>query len=155
MVVSSNAEIFGYSNNFFEINDFIKIAAGLWRPGSDKPLWLRLPYFLYIGFMYFNGFVYNFCQYLIFNEMLQNIPKLLSYIGMCLTLTLGMVKLGIFVFAQKRVDKILSDLQHNDFKYVSLDENGPSTMFSKEKLSSSRTAFLVNIYTKENLIVFF
>lgn len=152
MVDSRNNKVFGYSNNFFEANDIIKIVAGLWRPGKDQPLWLRLLYFFYVGFMYFNGSVYFVCQYLIFDEMLKDIPKLLSWFGMVLSLTLGLVKLGIFVFGQKKVDKIIANLQHDDFKYASLDENGPGQMFLEEKRASRRVTFLVIIDMQQYFI---
>lgn len=146
MADSKKDKSLGYSNNFFEANDVIKIVPGLWRPGSDKPLWLRLLYFFYVSFIYFNGFAFILCEYLIFNDILKDIPKLLSYIGMCLTHTLGVFKMGIFVFGQEKIDKIMTNLQHDDFKYVSLDENGPSAMFLEEKRISNRIAYWVIIH---------
>uniref|UniRef100_A0A6P7FWH3 Odorant receptor n=2 Tax=Diabrotica virgifera virgifera TaxID=50390 RepID=A0A6P7FWH3_DIAVI len=133
---------YGYAENFFKANDVVKYVAGLGRPGKNINFLLRFVYYLYVFFIYFIGFAFVVYEYMIFNEMLNNISKLLSYIGMCLTHTLGMIKLSIYVFFQRRVNKIRNNLQDDRFKYTSLNENGPSALYAAEMKISSTVAFL-------------
>ncbi|CAG9858091.1 unnamed protein product [Phyllotreta striolata] len=143
MIGGNRKKTFGYSDNFFYANEVAEFITGLWRPKSNQPLWVIIPYYTYSIVMFSNGFVYNVCEYLYLKEMLKDIPKLLSYIGMCLTHTLGIIKLSIFVFQHDKLDSIKNRLQHDDFKYASLDENGPSTMFSNEKRFSNYITYWV------------
>nr|UTN00917.1 odorant receptor [Semanotus bifasciatus] len=134
--------------DFFYLNKVMYKICGVWLPGRDVRVLKKILYFLYVLGYYtiYGGFL--ICEFLIFNEMLGDIGKFASYIGMLFTHLVGILKWSVVVFHRKRIQKMMNALQDPKYRYDPVDEFQPNLLLLEGKwISSIFTILLFVMYS--------
>ncbi|KAG5879516.1 hypothetical protein JTB14_019117 [Gonioctena quinquepunctata] len=133
----------GYPSNFFHTNEVIRKISGIWLPGKEYPISLRVLYFFYVFFLYGTGFAFFICEFLIFHDTITGISKFVSHIGMLFTHVVGILKMSILIFGRKKIQVIMNTLQDENYHYPKSKNSDPGLRFFEEKFVSSGFSILV------------
>ncbi|CAH1116235.1 unnamed protein product [Phaedon cochleariae] len=135
--MSVNQQDSAYPENVFSVSDIIQKLSGIWIPGSDVNIILRILYMAFVAMLYGIGIIFLICEIVIFYKSLADIDKLISNISMLLTHLVGAFKFCIVAFGIKKIRNIMDTLQDKTYHYTALGEFNPGQMMQKQKTINS------------------
>ncbi|KAG5894056.1 hypothetical protein JTB14_003919 [Gonioctena quinquepunctata] len=142
----------GYPTNFFQVNEFSRKICGIWLPGPEYHIVLRLLHLIYVTIFYGIELFITIGEHIIVGEYVKKFSKLASHLGVLLTNFGGHVKLFILAFRYGRLKEMMNVLQDEEYQYVSLGESRPGDMLAKEQKVNSLISYLLLImYTMSGI----